>query len=204
MMEPYVSKATYADYRGISRPAVTKLIKDGKVIIDSSSGTDLVDVEASDIMLDHFSNPSQGKRPRNSNPDTIPGRNRSPGKKVEKNTEKTAIKNILSKLTDNVDYSMARALLTKYSADLKKLELDKELNNSVDTDLVRSEAFECARRTRDAIFAIEDRIADILAAENDRDKIKEILNKEHRLALDELSNMPQLNEKLEEKSHVSQ
>lgn len=53
---------------------------------------------------------------------------------------------------------------------------------------VRAAAFAKARAVRDAILNISDRVAPILAAESDSMKIKEILDLEHRNALEELSN----------------
>jgi len=48
-------------------------------------------------------------------------------------------------------------------------------------------AFDVARKTRDAILNIPDRISAIIAAESDEAKVREILRKELTLALAELS-----------------
>ncbi|MCK9570085.1 hypothetical protein M0R72_14170 [Candidatus Pacearchaeota archaeon] len=65
---------------------------------------------------------------------------------------------------------------------------DIEEKKYISAQDVRAAAFAKARAVRDAILNISDRIAPILAAESDSMKIKEILDLEHRNALEELSN----------------
>lgn len=183
-----MSKSEYAEYRGISRPAVSKLARNDRIIL-YDDGT--VDVEASDLILDYFANESQGTRIPSAEPKKVKPRKRGKAKHSVVDFLEHAVE-------EGLDYNTGRSLLTHYTAELKKLELDEKKGESIATYIVEREAFECARRTRDAIFAIEDRIADILAAETDRAKIKDLLNKEHRIALDELASMPVITKKLED------
>ena len=172
-----MSKAEYAKHRGISKPAVSKLIRNNRVMLFEDGK---VDVEASDLILDNFANESQGKTRKNEN-----------------NNDDAGVFAGLEALIDGgMDYNTGRSLLTHYTAELKRLELEEKQGKSLPADIVCREAFECARRVRDGIFAIEDRVADILAAETNRDKIKALLNQEHRIVLNELSNMPEINKRL--------
>ena len=190
MME-LMTKAQYAERRGVSRPAITKLVKNGRIIVNPDG---LVDVEMSDLILDNFSRPSQGTR----KPVKVPKTRAIIPRKVKRSAkEKAAFTGMMDAITGHHDYNTARSLLTSYMADLKKLELQEKQGEMLHINDVSREAFESARRTRDAILAIEDRISDILAAETDRVKIKEILNTEHRNALEELANMPVINEQIE-------
>ena len=188
-----MTKAQYAEYRGVSRPAITKLVKNGRLIVNPDG---LVDVEMSDLILDNFSRPSQGTRVPRETPTTSATR---PRKVKRSKEEKQAFKDMMAAITGHHDYNTARGMLTSYMADLKKLELQEKQGEMIHIDIIAREAFECARRTRDAILAIEDRVADILAAETDRTKVKEILNTEHRNALEELANMPVINEQIEKR-----
>ena len=188
-----MTKAQYSEHRGVSRPAISKLVKNGRIIVNSDG---LVDVEMSDLILDNFSRPSQGTRIPQEEPTTSATK---PRKVKRTKGQNKAFTDMMSAITGSHDYNTARGMLTSYMADLKKLELQEKQGEMIHIDIVTRESFECARRTRDAILAIEDRISDILAAESDRTKIKEILNTEHRNALDELANMPVINEQIKKR-----
>ena len=186
-----MTKAQYAEHRGVSRPAITKLVNNGRIVINSDG---LVDVEMSDLVLDNFSRPSQGTRV----PKEVPTTTATKPRKVKRTkANQMAFEELMSSITGHHDYNTARGLLTSYTADLKKLELQEKQGEMIHISIVAREAFECARRTRDAILAIEDRVSDILAAETDRDKVKSILNTEHRNALEELTNTPIITERIE-------
>jgi len=68
-------------------------------------------------------------------------------------------------------------------AELEVLELTKILVPAKD---VKDAAFETARRVRDALLNIPDRLAALLAAEQDRIRAHELLTKEIRSALERL------------------
>jgi len=183
-----MTKSQYAEKRGVSKPAITKLVKSGRIIINADG---LVDVEMSDLILDNFSRPSQGTRVPTEEPTTTAVK---PRKVKRTKAEQVAFNDMISAIGGEGDYNTARARLTLFMARIKEIEWKEKSGEMIPIDVVDRESFECARRTRDAIIAIEDRISDILAAETDRTKIKAILNQEHRQALDELANMPNINE----------
>lgn len=89
--------------------------------------------------------------------------------------------------TAGLSYTDARALSQQYRAALLKLEIDEKTGKLVDAEAVKNAAFCKARTLRDSLLNIPDRVAPILAAENDQMKISEILTGEIRQALDELA-----------------
>ena len=159
-----MTKAEYARHRGISKPAISKLVRQDRILITSDGR---VDQEISDLLLDEFSQQAR-KRPSH---DVDPAR-----------------KEFIERLTSTGTYAEKRALLTGYKAELARLELERTKSTLVDADEVRKSAFECARRTRDTILSLPNRLSAILAAENSEHKIREYLTTELAKALEELAN----------------
>jgi len=86
-----------------------------------------------------------------------------------------------------IDFSQARTLNEQYKAAIRKLEYEEKTGKLVDAVRVREAAFSVGRRIRDAMMNLPDRLAAILAAENDEEKIRGHMNREIRVALEELS-----------------
>lgn len=84
------------------------------------------------------------------------------------------------------DFQESKALHEHYKAALKKLEFDEKAGTLVKKEDVNKEMFECARGTRDALMAIPNRVASVLAAETDADAIKNRLDGEIRVALQQV------------------
>lgn len=81
----------------------------------------------------------------------------------------------------------ARTVKEHYSARLAKLEYERAIGKLVEASEVKVAAFNRARIVRDALMNIPGRVSPILAAEAEPHKIHEILIKEIRIALEELS-----------------
>ncbi len=86
------------------------------------------------------------------------------------------------------NFMEARTFSEQLKGLLSHLKYQQEIGDLVEAEQVRHEAFEVARRTRDALLAIGERVAPVLAAENDSAKIHELLNREIRQACEELAN----------------
>lgn len=82
----------------------------------------------------------------------------------------------------------AQRLDRLYSASLKKLDYEKKAGLLVDRESYDAKNFDLARRTRDAILNVPDRIAAQLAAETSPVEIINVLMDELIKALEELSN----------------
>lgn len=68
-----------------------------------------------------------------------------------------------------------------------KIANDREMGLLVPRDDVQRAAFECARRTRDALLSIPDRCCDLLASLTDGDAVRTVLTKELTQALEALA-----------------
>ena len=86
-------------------------------------------------------------------------------------------------------YSQSRAVKEAYQARISRLIYEEKKGSLVNVNEVKFEAFRRARMARDQILAVPDRVAPILAAEDDEDRIQEILESELRDALEVLSNV---------------
>lgn len=156
-----MTKTEYAKHRGISQSMVSKLLRDDRIIATEDN---MIDQEISDILMDKFSesplrNPTDDLR-----------------------------ESMLNQLSDVGSYAENRAALTGYKAEMAKIDLDRAKNSIVDIAVVRNAAFTTARRVRDAILSISDRIAPIVAAETNTHRVRTLLDSELRKALEELRN----------------
>jgi len=156
-----MTQKTYAEHRGISPQAVSKLVKEGRVITQNGK----IDQEVSDILLE--SAPRVVKR----------GKGRPVAEIPNEDARNAGI----------MDFAEQRARHTKYKAELAKLKLEEEQGQLVRRADVENQAYECAHKTRGRILGVVDRLSGILAAETDEIKIREILDKELRAALEELA-----------------
>lgn len=89
--------------------------------------------------------------------------------------------------TAGLSYFDARTLAQRYKAALLKIELDEKTGRLVEAEAVKAAAFGKARAVRDALLNVPDRIAPILAAEEDPQRISEIMTTELKTALEELA-----------------
>jgi len=75
-------------------------------------------------------------------------------------------------------YAKARAARELYQAQLAKLELDRQRGTLVRADEVRVGAFTMARKARDQLMALPERVAALLAATSDAAEVQRILEEE--------------------------
>ena len=160
-----LTQADFAKLRGVSQPMVSKWIKTGKI----KSGVQKIN-----------------------------GRYRIDGKKANKELEKnldpirskpkTSTKAMVAKAksagTVGLSFNEARTLNEQYKAATNKLNYEALIKKYILAATVKKEAFECARKTRDQLMAIPDRMDSVLAAETDPHKIHEVLTKEIKQALE--------------------
>jgi hypothetical protein len=87
----------------------------------------------------------------------------------------------------DMTYIQAKTFSEHLKGLLSHLKYQESIGVLVDAVQVRHQAFEMARRTRDALLAIAERVAPVLAAETDPAKIHEVLVREVRQACEELA-----------------
>lgn len=83
-------------------------------------------------------------------------------------------------------YATARAAREHYLARLAKLEFEEKSGKLIDAEKVKRDAFEIARRVRDHILNIPDRISAELVGINDQPTMHAVLTRELNTALREL------------------
>lgn len=150
-----MTKAQYAKHRGVTPQAISKLVKNDRVLVTEDG---LIDSEISDVLLEEFSD------------------------------QDSATSQLANKLSGISSYAEQRALLTEYKARITKIELDRLEGRSIDADQVRRAAFDTARRVRDTILNLPDRIAPLVATADGVHAIRTILDTELRKGLMELYN----------------
>lgn len=85
-------------------------------------------------------------------------------------------------------YARARAARELYLAQLAKIELDEKRRILVRADEVRLGAFSMARKARDQLIALPERVAAILAATQDPAEVQRILEEEIERVCQEIAN----------------
>ena len=153
----------YAKHRGVSVAAVSKSIIEGKLngafILDGNSKS--IDPDEADRLWDaqSFAN----------------NRTRS----TEQMESAPAAQN----------YAKARSAKETFAAKTAQLHYEQKAGKLCRIDDVKRAAQETARVTRDAVLAMPDRLAPVLAAETDHHKIRELLIKEFHNVLTNLSHI---------------
>ena len=158
-MKTLLSVTAYAARRGVSRQAVNKAIREGRISRDPGG---MIDVERADAAWRNNTSHVGGARPRAGRRESVEHQNGLP-----------------SLLSSNTITSAWQARLTR-------LEFEEREGRLVDVVQVRAQVFEAARRTRDLILAIPDRLAPVIAAESDPAAVHGLVTAELRRALDEL------------------
>ena len=97
------------------------------------------------------------------------------------------------RLESGLEYSKARAVRESYLARLAKIDFEEGTEKLVSRDEMRVAAFNRYRTFRDGMLNIPDRLAAVLAAENDPRRTHELLSVEIRKALTEFSDANRAN-----------
>ncbi len=152
----------YAEHLGISRQAVSKLVKLGKI----PTGKGGIDPKEADKALAGIHDPARAHL-RKSRP------------RVEGKPQKN-----IKQQSDSITWQQARTKKEYYQAALAKIEFEKAIGKLADAETWKEKAFKSGRVVRDAMQNIPDRISGVLAAESSQEKVHKILEKEIREALE--------------------
>ena len=173
-MSDLISQRAYARRRGISHVAVQRAVRYGHITVVDGK----IDPERAD--REWRENTDQSK-PRNS----ITGRpkhQRAPGEPSEpmdfgddEGGNKTGHTNGNGTATG---YAKARAARELYSAQLTRQKLELQRGILVRADEVRLGAFQMARKARDQLIALPERVSAVLAATEDPAEVQRILDEE--------------------------
>lgn len=168
-----ISGRAYARRRGVTHAAVQKALRTGRITA-LADGT--IDPERADA---EWGANTDETKPRNSvsgdpRHRRIPGEPPAPAGSAGGPGGAPAA------------YTVARAMREGYLARRAKRELEQLEGSLVRADEVKAEAFAAGRRVRDAILAVPDRLAPVLAGCDDERQVHQLLTAELRAALEGL------------------
>lgn len=155
-----VSQAEYARRRGVSRPAVLKAVKSGRIVLIDGK----IDPEVADIQW---------------------AKNTAPRVQADAPTRAAAIepRETLPDAVEPVSLNEARARREAVMASLAELELAERRGELVSAAGVEKALASKILGARDALDALADRLSPLLAAESDASKVYAMLRREIRQAL---------------------
>jgi hypothetical protein len=164
-----ISQREYARRRGISNVSVHEAVRDGRIsTVNGKIDPDLADRQWRE-------NTDQSK-PRN----RITGRPKQARVSGEPSEpmDMGGADEIVGGPSTATGYAKARAARELYQAQLAKLELDRKRGTLVRADEVRLGAFNMARKARDQLIALPERLASVLAAVEEPAEVQRILEEE--------------------------
>ena len=153
-----VSQAEFARQQGFTRGYVTKLIKKGVIQLKKGK-VDSV----------------QAERAMKANADPVT---------LIRSDQST---DLAQTQPGTVDFVTARTMREAFKAKMAKLEYEEKSGTLTDAGKVRQDAFKAGRIIRDELLAIPDRMADVLAAEEDPGQVGKLLLEELEAILNQLS-----------------
>ncbi len=163
-----ISLRGYARHRGVSLKAVQKAIQSGRI---RTTADGKIDTEQADAEWER----NTGPKARHTIAFPSPAAKSAQPAPEPPRTDLGA--------AGGLDYARARAVRENYLARLAKIEYEERLGKLVSRDEVQVAAFNRFRTFRDGMLNIPDRVAAVLAAENDPRKVHEVLTTEIRKAL---------------------
>lgn len=166
-MPQLMTKLEYAKHRGVSKPYITKLAKNGVLVLRGGK----VDVRASDTVLDDKPVDDVDPPPAQASPVGPP-----PRPAAEALGQAGA------------SFGQARTIEMVFRAKLRRLEFETKQGRLIEAEAVRKTIAGAVRSLRDGILGLPDRLATVLAAESDSKKVHVTLKTELARELEALAN----------------
>lgn len=163
-----MTQAEYARHRRVSKPYITKLAKNGVLVMRNGK----VDVQASDTVLD-----DKPVADVDVPPAAPPGAMSSRGDRPATEPLGQA----------GASFGQARTIEMVFRAKLRRLEFETKQGRLIEAEGVRKRIAEHVRALRDGLLGLPDRLSSSLAAENDQRKIHVLLKTELTRELEALS-----------------
>ncbi len=162
-----ITMAELAKLKNVSRMAVSKKVKSGKLdgAVVNHNGKKLVNKEEAFRLWELQAPPSKDKSVR------------------------TQLKQEINSLpADSIpDFAESKAKREFYLAELAKLDVEEKKKQLVSVDEIKKSSFAKARSIREALTNLADRLSHQLAGEDDATVIHNLLSTEHREALENLA-----------------
>lgn len=166
-MPEFVTQAEFARLKGCTKAYITKLKHNGRLVM---TDTGLVDTRATEALLQASADPSKEG-----------GRRRSAEQRGQAGQDQQS--------KEYGDFQAHRAKRERHMAGLAELEEAKQRGQLLDAAQVVKALTDNAAAMRTALERLPDRIAPVLAAETDANRVYEIMEKEIGQLLDELAHI---------------
>ena len=162
-----ITMAEFATLKNVSRTAVSKKIKSGKLegAIVNHNGRKLVNKEEAFRLWDLQAPPSKDTNVR---------------KKLKQEIDSKTVEEIPS-------YGESKAKREYFLAELAKIDVEQKKEQVIDVEIITKSAFAKGRAIRASLENIADRLSHQLAGEDNPSAIHKILTEEHREALENLA-----------------
>ena len=146
-----MTKSEYAQHRGVSKPYITKLAKNGILVLRGGK----VDVAATDTVLDDrpvddVDPPPPMQQPAGVAPPTRPADGLGQG---------------------GASYGQAKTIEMVFRAKLRRLEFETKQGKLIEAEVYRKTTANALRGFRDGLLGLPDRLATTIAAESDPKKV---------------------------------
>ena len=149
----------YAKHLGVNKQRISKLEKDGVIVRHNGK----FDPVLNDTRLAQTLDPAYDQK------------------------RKIRLSEKAKQSSRSLTFGEAKTLRETYMAALAKLEYRERLGKLVSREQVHKEAFETGRLVRDQFLNLPDRIAGLLAAETNQERVYQILTEEIQQALEALT-----------------
>ena len=166
MPDQGLTQAEFARQKGWTRQYVNKLVRQGRIPVKGGK----IDPVAAEKAIAELAEPATILR---ESPAPQSHAASSPGYPVDNRKA--------------VDFAAARTMREAFRAKMAKMEYEEKAGKLTDATKVREDAFRAGRIIRDALLGIPDRLADILAAEQDPRQVRQCLQDELESALEQLT-----------------
>ena len=178
-----ISQREYARLRGVTHVAVQRAIKAGRI----STVNGKIDPALADQQWQENTDQSKPRNRITGNPKQA----RTSGEPSEP-MDMGGGDEIVGGTSAATGYAKARAARELYQAQLAKLELDRKRGTLVRADEVRLGAFNMARKARDQLIALPERLAAVLAATEEPTEVQRILEEEIERICQEIADAQRL------------
>ena len=162
----FITMAELAMLKNVSRQAVSKKIKTGKLdgAIVNHNGRKMVNKEEAFRLWDLQALPSKDTTVRN---------------QIKQEIDSKTYEEIPA-------YGESKAKREYFLAELAKLDVEEKKKQLVSVDEIKKSSFATGRSIREALTNLADRLSHQLAGEDDATVIYKIINSEHKEALENL------------------
>lgn len=168
----------------VSKPYISKLVKNGVIVLNSDKKIKLSDAIKS---IKNNSDPSRAyKKKENINLSNM----KIEKKDIDDINDGIRILNLdfnsFLKEIENLNFSDAKTKSEQMNLIVQKVKIEKDIGNLVSSENVKNNSYEIAKKLKESLLTIPDRLCDILASENDGRIIHNMLTKEIKQTLNDI------------------